>query len=264
MAKIEYDKYYTPDDLVKHCINKIDEIIGFDNITEYIESSAGAGAFLNYIKNKNFKAYDIKPEHDLVEEANFLKLDLPYKKGRLIGFNPPFGRSMNLATQFYKKSIKIGDYVAFILPISQLNNKYNLFEFDLIYSEDLGYYTYSGIKLRCCFNIYKRPEKGLNPKPNIKLKDITICEKRNKKYEDFDYDIRICSWGSGTAGKVLKKNENYCGEYKIKINNEELRDEIISFFYTVNWKDEIKSISALQITQHNLFRLLKKYIPEIQ
>ena len=105
MAKIQYDKYYTPDDLVQHCMNKIDEIIDFENITEYIESSAGAGAFVEYIKDKPFKAFDIKPEHELVEEGDFLKLDLPYKKGRLIGFNPPF-TGANLP---YKKF-----YVAFM------------------------------------------------------------------------------------------------------------------------------------------------------
>lgn len=31
--KIELDKYYTPDDLAKHCVDKTIEIIGSENIS---------------------------------------------------------------------------------------------------------------------------------------------------------------------------------------------------------------------------------------
>jgi hypothetical protein len=65
-------------------------------------------------------------------------LDLDYKKGRCIIGNPPYGVKNNLSMQFFKKSIKLGDYIVFILSISQLNNNYQMYDFDLIYSEDLG------------------------------------------------------------------------------------------------------------------------------
>ena len=63
MSKIELDKYYTPDDLAKYCVEKTKEIIGEENITEYLESSAGSGVFLKYL-DKPYLAYDIKPEGD--------------------------------------------------------------------------------------------------------------------------------------------------------------------------------------------------------
>lgn len=37
MAKIENDKYYTPVDLAKYCIDKTFEIIGEENITDIKE-----------------------------------------------------------------------------------------------------------------------------------------------------------------------------------------------------------------------------------
>ena len=37
MAKIEHDKYYTPDCLAEYCVNKTKEIIGEENITEYLD-----------------------------------------------------------------------------------------------------------------------------------------------------------------------------------------------------------------------------------
>ena len=49
MAKIENDKYYTPVELSKYCIDKTFEIIGEDNITDIIEPSAGDGSFSNQL-----------------------------------------------------------------------------------------------------------------------------------------------------------------------------------------------------------------------
>ncbi len=47
MAKIKNDKYYTPPDLAEYIVNKTKEIIGKENIIEYIKPSAGAGVFLD-------------------------------------------------------------------------------------------------------------------------------------------------------------------------------------------------------------------------
>lgn len=37
ISKIQNDKYYTPPNLANYCVNKTKEIIGVNNITEYIE-----------------------------------------------------------------------------------------------------------------------------------------------------------------------------------------------------------------------------------
>ena len=111
MSKIELDKYYTSDELAKYCVEKTKEIIGEENITEYLEPSAGSGVFLKYL-DKPYLAYDIKPEGENIVQADYLKLDLPYKKGRLIIGNPPYGTANNLSVQFYKQAIKQGDYIS--------------------------------------------------------------------------------------------------------------------------------------------------------
>ena len=99
MAKIENDKYYTPVDLAKYCIDKTFEIIGKENITDIIEPSAGNGSFSNQL---DCTAYDLYPEGDNIIKQDYLKLDLPYKEGRLIIGNPPYGTANNLSVQFYK------------------------------------------------------------------------------------------------------------------------------------------------------------------
>ena len=72
---------------------------------------------------------------------------MPYKKNRLVIGNPPYGSRMNMAQKFFKKSVELGDYIAFILPISQYKTTQSLFEFDLVYSEDLGEQIYTDRKL---------------------------------------------------------------------------------------------------------------------
>ena len=96
MAKIQNDKYYTPSDLANYCVNKTREVIGEDNITEYIEPSAGCGAFLDYL-DKPYLAYDIEPEDDRVVKADWLEVDLDYKTGRCVIGNPPFGKGNYLS-----------------------------------------------------------------------------------------------------------------------------------------------------------------------
>ena len=124
------DKYYTSPELARYVVDKTKEVIGEENITEYIEPSAGAGVFLDYL-DKPYIAYDIEPEDNRIVKQDWLTVDLEYKKGRCVIGNPPFGARNVLSVQFFKKSVQFGDYIAFILPISQLNNTQQMYEFDL-------------------------------------------------------------------------------------------------------------------------------------
>ena len=157
--KIPNDKYYTPSSLAEYCVSKTKEIIGEQNIIEYLEPSGGAGVFLDFLPYGTYSC-DIEPEDERVVQGDFLQLDLPYKQGRCVIGNPPYGTKGNLFTQFYNKACELGDYIAFILPISQYNNDVKLYRFDLLYSEDLGKREYSGINVHCCLNIYRRPSGG--------------------------------------------------------------------------------------------------------
>lgn len=260
--KIELDKYYTPIETANHCYEKVIEFIGEDNITEIVEPSVGNGSFLHHrlSEEKPILCIDIEPEidSDKVIKHDWLTYPLEYQKGRLVIGNPPYGSRMYLAQKFFKRSVELCDYIAFILPISQLNNTQSLYEFDLIYSEDLGTFEYSSIPLHCCFNIYRRPESGsLNKKPSNKLPFIKICRNDSKNYNAFEYDIRMCAWGDA-AGKILSENEHYSAEYKIKVDkNHPLHDEIIQYLKGFNWKEHLNCIAMRKIQQFHVINILK-------
>lgn len=268
--KIENDKYYTPIEIANHCIETVVKVIGKNKITDVIEPSCGNGAFFHSSVLTPNTGFDILPEiessqgkFDIIK-ADFLSLAIPYKEGRLTLGNPPFGDRMSMATKFYDKATEIGDYIAYILPISQLDNPNSLYKFNLIYSEDLGTADYSGRKLHCCFNIYSRPLGNLvNKKPTNTLKDITIYRQDCKDYDKKPFDIRMCRRGNGCAGKILCSDEHYSAEYKILINNNELRDKILKILTEYDWKSEIQSIAVRSIKQYHIINVLKRYIPEI-
>ena len=269
MAKIENDKYYTPIELANYCIDKTIEIIGEENITDILEPSCGNGSFFHHNKYVPKTGFDILPEIESTTNYSIIKSDyitfqIPYKHGRLVIGNPPYGEKLYLAQKFYRKSVEIADYISFILPISQLDNISSLYEFDLIYSDDLGKRVYSDRELHCCLNIYKRPKCGMNSKQSYKLKDITIYRQDCAGYEHKPFDIRMCYWGNGSAGKILKDSEHYSAEYKIKVNNPQLKDKIVDVLTNFDWKKYLNCIAMLKIQQHHIVQVLKKYIPEIK
>lgn len=264
MAKIQNDKYYTPPELAEYIVNKTKEIIGEDNITEYIEPSAGAGVFLDYL-DKPYLAYDIEPEDNRIIKQDFLELDLEYKKGRCVIGNPPYGIKNTLSVRFFKKSIELCDYIAFILPISQLDNNQQMYEFDLIHSEDLGKKIYSEREVHCCFNIYKRPISGLNSKNNYKLNDVSVFEYRRggsyKKPENFD--IGICSWGA-SLGKEIEYIGQYAQENYIKVHNNNYKNKIIELIRSTNWKQVFNMTATPKLQTWRIYKYIKEQIPEIQ
>ena len=264
IAKILNDKYYTSPELAEYCVKKTKEIIGEENITEYIEPSAGSGVFLDYL-DKPYFAYDIEPEDDRVVKQDYLTLDLEYKQGRCIIGNPPFGEKNILSMKFFKHSLKFADYIAFILPISQLNNNQQMYEFDLVYSEDLGKLTYTDRELHCCLNIYKRNFNGLNPKQNYKLKDVTIIEfRRNGTYKKpINFDFGMCSWGA-SIGKEVEYVGQYAQENYFYVNNIKFKEQILKLCKETNWKELYPYISTPKIQTWKIYKYIKEQIPEIK
>lgn len=264
MAKINLDKYYTPSDLAEYCVKKTKEIIGEENITEWLEPSAGAGVFLPYLDN-NYLAFDIEPEAENIEQANYLELDLPYFKGRCVIGNPPFGTRNTLSVKFYKNSLKYGDYIAFVLPASQYNNNQQMYEFDLVHSEMLRVDEYCGRKLQCCFNVYKRPNNGLNKKPiDYTLKDVTLLEwRRGGGYKVPEkYDLGICAWGA-SIGKEIKQQGQFALENYLVVNNTELKEKVIDVMKNADWCKLYPNIATPRLGQWKIYKYLREQIPEL-
>lgn len=247
---IELDKFYTPKETAKQCIDLFFET--FIDVTEIIEPSAGNGNFSLQIAN--CIAYDLEPEHESIVKQDFLNLELPYKKGRAFIGNPPFGDRNNLARSFYKHACKMGDYIGFILPISQLENSDSLYHFDLIKSVDLGVLEYSNMKVHCCFNLYKRPKNGkLNSKPKLSSELFTIHRDDQDGYNELDYDLCIFRRGAG-SGKE-KFTDLHTQTYKIVVNDKTNVEYVRNIILKFDWQNYKKHQSAPSISKNDIYRL---------
>lgn len=260
--RIQNDKYYTPIKVAEQCIDEAYKTIGKENVNRIIEPSAGNGSFSSQIDK--CIAFDIEPEAEGIIKGDYLKAEIEYMPGTLVIGNPPFGRCMEMAKRFFKKSTEVADYIAFILPISQYRNSKSMYQFDLIKSIDLGVHKYTDRRLHCCFNIYERPKGGIRKKQNTKLNDITIIRDDQKGFENAEYDLRMCYWGNGSAGKILSQGEKYAAEYKIIINNKALEQRVKEVLTQVDWKKRLNCIAALKIQKFHIAELLKEKIPEIE
>lgn len=261
MSKINLDKYYTSIEIAKHCINVVLNL-GL-NITEIIEPSAGNGSFSLQIPNSI--AYDLEPEHETIIQQDFLKLNLPYKEGRLFIGNPPFGTRNTLSVSFFKHACKMGDYIAFILPVSQYNNNQQMYEFDLIHSEILPLIKYSGVELLCCFNVYERPKDGPHKKPiSYKLNDVFVGEyRRGGTYaKPSIFDFAMNTYGASIGKEVLELG-TFCQENYLIIRNELYREKILNLMRTTDWKNLYSYISTPKIQTWKIYKYIKEQIPEI-
>lgn len=199
--KISSGKYYTPLSVAKHCIGLVDTLgLTFERI---IEPCCGDGAFLSQLPIDAI-GIDILPEvtdpYHQVITSDFFEYKTDYIPNSICIGNPDFKRANKGSVQFIKKAMELGDYAAFIQPISQLNQNRTMKDTELILSEDLGVVNFSGKKVKVCFNVYHKCKDGHKTDyslPGVYSRHIF----RQGKYQhppeilDRDWDFRVAAWG---------------------------------------------------------------------
>ena len=110
------EAFYTPPVLIDAMFDMLGRLYDGE-ITEYLENSAGGGAIVDYF-DMPYIAMDISPTREDIERADYLKKDIPYKKGRVCVMNPPFHKGM----LFLKKALKECDYVVCVLSAQSILN----------------------------------------------------------------------------------------------------------------------------------------------
>lgn len=125
------DKFYTQSQVSKLCFDFLQNQLSIDENAIYLEPSAGAGSFLNYLTH--YVALDIMPEDDRITQQDYLLYTTDRTNFITIG-NPPFGNRSKLAIDFFNKASTMSDVIAFIVPVSfmkwsvqkNLNNQFAL------------------------------------------------------------------------------------------------------------------------------------------
>lgn len=272
--RIPYDKYYTSKILAKKVVDKAVATFGLENITEFVEPSAGAGVFLPFLDETGIsvRAFDILPEGDGIEMADFLTIDLPYKKGRCVIGNPPFFYKDKIGLAFYRKACMIADYVAFILPLLIYKGSPAYCLFDLVSSERIDGEMFSDREIPCCLNLYRRPKSGqLNVRKqtfgNSKVWFRQFCRNESCKIENIpkDYAFGFCSWGEGVLGNQPTYMGQYANEVYVYCSEKELLEKIRKVSTKENLTELARqySVSSLRLPIFRYWQYLQEQIPEL-
>ena len=263
MAKRYLDKYYTPTSVVKAVLKVIEkDIMPLDKFSRIIEPSAGDGAFLKLLP-KTATGYDIAPEYDGIIQGDYLKQNIPYMKDSIVIGNPPFGRSGMLAKEFIKKSMEHSDYVAFVIPGDNYKRKSSIKGVKLFKTYMLPEVKYSGVALKCCFNIYCKGDEEIKRIKNVEIYEFArtknTTETEEKEYLEKDCDYRIISFGTI---RIIGKNEKTrVQELKIKFKNKVNFKPVLEKF--LKNKSKI-SVSAASVSKQDIIDLIWDTYPELR
>jgi len=212
----EKDQFFTPPETAQWCWDTFRDTIkkyGDDpDEYNYIEPSAGNGAFLQLLPQKKRIGFDIEPRHKEVINQDFLTWEPSVQEGQkyvVIG-NPPFGLRGNLALRFINACQTYADYVCFILPqLFESDGKgstRNRVQMNLIYNSKLQnsiFYDPEGrkVKVECIFQIWSRYHKN------------TLYEKFRSSIEDTVVKIYSLSDGGTPSSTRNKSKLTSCDVY---------------------------------------------------
>lgn len=167
----DLDQFYTRPEVASMCMEKIRQIVPIEDISLWIEPSAGTGIFLDIMPEPK-RGFDIDAEHagNEVEIQNFLTWDyhgLP--RGVATVGNPPFGKNSSLALEFIKQAAKFSDWICMILPRTfekeTMQNKiprnFELVEDSMMVLEPYSFmHDNEPYDVPCCFQIWRKLPVG--------------------------------------------------------------------------------------------------------
>lgn len=244
---------------MKKCLNLLD-LSQYDCI---IEPSAGTGNFCKYLPN--VKAYDIEPDGENIERADWFLLDKSIFKGYssiLVCGNPPFGEQSKLAIRFFNEAAKFANTIAFILPLSfkkdSVKNRLSL-QFNLIKELDLNecpFYLKNKkiIKVPCVFQVWERSQIARKP---VKLKIISdLFDFVNQAEADFR--IQRVGGNAGKASFDLTKSPS--SNYYIKNKSDMSNEEFVDFINTLTFPTIEYTVGPKSLSKGELISIIEENI----
>ena len=199
---VESEQYYTPLDTAQELYDRTVLIVGedFDN---FVEPSAGKGAFLTCMPPDKRIGIDIDPLGKEIVEQDFFNFVWPEGRTITIG-NPPFGRRGKLAMKFLNISAENSEVVAFILPA--IFSKWTFYNRVHPYMQ-LQHEIPVTVEVNCVFQIWKKSTRRRK-----KVVRPTSCN-------DFDMIHRHYSRTSPEERERLKSYDFAISQIEGKIRN---------------------------------------------
>lgn len=160
------DQYYTKGSVAKECVDQILSLVPAASSWQWIEPSAGNGAFLKALPESFLRfGIDLDPKMDGIVKGDFFTWEPLSPMKRIFFGNPPFGKQGSLAKAFIQHAAKKASVIAFILPRSFMKPSMSRAfpsKFHCIFQKDLAKDSFEvngqAYDVPCVFQIWERRE----------------------------------------------------------------------------------------------------------
>ncbi len=261
------DKFYTKQEIVNLCYEKILELNFINNKDLIIEPSCGNGAFIPIIKKLSSEYFfvDIEPENLEITKLDYLEFKIENfiketpEKIHVIG-NPPFGRQSSLVNKFIKKSCEFCNSISFILPKSFKKDSMKKFfplNFHLEFEADLPKNSFlvndKSYDVPCIFQIWIK--KDSNRKINEKIEPIGYTFV--KQEESPDISFRRVGVNAGFISKDINKSPQ--SHYFIKFTNKTSIDDSLKKLSNIKFNFD-NTVGPKSISKQELILEFNKFL----
>ena len=113
-AGVKNDQFFTRPEVAEQFAEWVKSHDFYKTVTRTIEPAAGSQDLSRHFPG--IEEYDLAPQHPGIQQADFLQSQHRHQLGFLVVMNPPFGKSSDLAIEFFNKATTFADYIAQIVP----------------------------------------------------------------------------------------------------------------------------------------------------
>jgi hypothetical protein len=238
-------------ELAEYVVQESVSVIGENSITEF-----------THFFPESFEMYGLEKYNSVqMSPDNYLHSPFTYKHGRCTIGIVPYGPGCTTAVAFYTMSMFTGDYIGYVLPISQYLNNIKFYDFDFIYSKDIGRIPMHDYKKHCCFNLYSRPKNNiLHTKPVYKNPEISVHTVR-KEHTLKDFTLILCRYGKH-LGRISAYPGQYSQELGIKIRNTAHKDTLTYMLSHTQWPTIYPMGKERILHKWHIYKYIKEfYVP---
>jgi hypothetical protein len=257
VSTVGLDQFFTRPEVAKTCWKLFCDYIMTDgaNLSNYqfIEPSAGTGAFYDLLPNNRRIGIDVEQFNPEYIKSDFLAWK-PRKNGysyACVG-NPPFGYRAWLALIFLNHAAQFSDYVGFILPMGfQSRGKSNLIDrvrgLHLVHSSSLPQDSFidadgKPLKVNALWQIWARNPNGkaLTAKTCNQYIDLFTVDLRkerlcgHKRMHEADFFLQRTFYNEPPSLVTRFELVKYCCGYGIVIKRD--KEKVINILHTTDWR----------------------------
>ncbi len=255
LEEVGFDAFFTRPVVARTCytsrLSWMQDDGADPGIYQFVEPSAGTGAFYTLLPEKRRPGIDLIPYRTDYQMADFLTWSVPQNgiRSAVVG-NPPFGHRSWLALAFVNHAATFADYLGMILPMSfqcdgKGSRKHRVRGLRLLHSEPLPQESFTNVygvpvKINALWQVWHRGVNNSRRRsPCSTYIDVFAVDARShrlcghKRLGEAEYFLERTFYGSSPSLVEDFEEVRHCG-YGLAIKRD--RERVVSILQETDWR----------------------------